>query len=69
MEKFGLTAEQASKVVTDDGATDYEVLGQIFADSKKRLLPNMRNRNLTIRLIRVVLQVEAEKKKQTLKNL
>ena len=32
MEKFGLTAEQASKVVTDDGATDYEVLGQIFAD-------------------------------------
>lgn len=62
MEKFGLTAEQASKVVTDDGATDYEVLGQIFADSKKRLLPNMRNRNLTIRLIRVVLQVEAEKK-------
>ena len=35
MEKFGLTAEQASKVVTDDGATDYEVLGQIFADSKK----------------------------------
>ena len=35
MEKFGLTAEQASKVVTDDGATDYEVLSQIFADSKK----------------------------------
>lgn len=35
MEKFGITAEQASKVVTDDGATDYEVLGQIFADGKK----------------------------------
>lgn len=35
MEKFGITAEQASKVVTDDGATDYEVLGQIFAESKK----------------------------------
>lgn len=35
MEKFGITAEQASKVVTEDGATDYEVLGQIFADSKK----------------------------------
>ena len=35
MEKFGLTAEQASKVVTDDGATDYDVLGQTFAVSKK----------------------------------
>lgn len=35
MEKFGITAEQASKVVTDDGATDYEVLGQIFTDGKK----------------------------------
>lgn len=35
MEKFGITAEQASKVVTDDGATDYEILGQIFAESKK----------------------------------
>lgn len=35
MEKFGITAEQASKVVTDDGATDYEVLGQIFAEGKK----------------------------------
>lgn len=35
MEKFGITAEQANKVVTDDGVTDYEVLGQIFADGKK----------------------------------
>lgn len=35
MEKFGITAEQASKVVTDEGMTDYEVLGQIFSDSKK----------------------------------
>lgn len=35
MEKFGITAEQANKVVTDDGSTDYEVLGQIFADGKK----------------------------------
>lgn len=35
MEKFSITAEQASKVVTDDGATDYDVLGQIFADGKK----------------------------------
>lgn len=35
MEKFGLTAELASKVVADDGSTDYEILGQFFADSKK----------------------------------
>lgn len=38
MEKFGITAEQASKVVTEDGATDYEVLGQIFTESKKNAI-------------------------------
>ena len=46
MEKFGLTAEQASKVVTDDGATDYEVLGQIFADSKKSAIAEYEKRKL-----------------------
>lgn len=51
MEKFGITAEQASKVVTDDGATDYDVLSQIFtgqkeaavADMQKELLANTPN--------------------------
>lgn len=51
MEKFGITAEQASKVVTDDGATDYDVLSQIFtgqkeaavADVQKELLANTPN--------------------------
>ena len=46
MEKFGLTAEQASKVVTDDGATDYEVLGQIFADSKKTAIAEYEKQKL-----------------------
>lgn len=46
MEKFGITAEQASKVVTDDGATDYEVLGQIFADSKKNAVAEYEKQKL-----------------------
>ena len=46
MEKFGLTAEQASKVVTDDGDTDYEVLGQIFADSKKSAIAEYEKQKL-----------------------
>lgn len=46
MGKFGLTAEQASKVVTDDGATDYEVLGQIFADSKKTAIAEYEKQKL-----------------------
>ena len=46
MEKFGLTAEQASKVVTDDGATDYDVLGQIFADSKKTAIAEYEKKKL-----------------------
>ena len=46
MENFGLTAEQASKVVTDDGATDYEVLGQIFADSKKTAIAEYEKQKL-----------------------
>ena len=46
MEKFGLTAEQASKVVTDEGATDYEVLGQIFADSKKTAIAEYEKQKL-----------------------
>ena len=46
MEKFGLTAEQANKVVTDDGATDYEVLGQIFADSKKSAIAEYEKQKL-----------------------
>ena len=46
MEKFGLTAEQASKVVTDDGATDYEVLGQIFADSKESAIAEYEKQKL-----------------------
>lgn len=46
MEKFGLTAEQASKVVTDDGATDYEVLGQIFADSNKTAIAEYEKQKL-----------------------
>lgn len=46
MEKFGITAEQASKVVTDDGATDYEVLGQIFADGKKNAIAEYEKQNL-----------------------
>lgn len=46
MEKFGITAEQASKVVTDDGATDYEVLGQIFADSKKSAIAEYEKQKL-----------------------
>ena len=46
MEKFGLTAEQASKVVTDDGATDFEVLGQIFADSKKSAIAEYEKQKL-----------------------
>ena len=46
MEKFGLTAEQASKVVTDDGATDYEVLGQIFAESKKSAIAEYEKQKL-----------------------
>lgn len=46
MEKFGITAEQASKVVTDDGATDYEVLGQIFADSKKSVIAEYEKQKL-----------------------
>ena len=46
MEKFGLTAEQASKVVTDDGATDYDVLGQIFADSKKTAIAEYEKQKL-----------------------
>lgn len=46
MEKFGLTAEQASKVVTDDGATDYEVLGQIFAESKKTAIAEYEKQKL-----------------------
>lgn len=46
MEKFGLTADQASKVVTDDGATDYEVLGQIFADSKKSAIAEYEKQKL-----------------------
>ena len=46
MEKFGLTAEQASKVVTDDGATDYDVLGQIFADSKKSAIAEYEKQKL-----------------------
>lgn len=51
MEKFGITAEEANKVVTDDGATDYEVLSQIFtgqkeaavSDVQKELLANTPN--------------------------
>lgn len=35
MEKFNITAEQAAQVVKDDGSTDYDVLGQIFAEGKK----------------------------------
>lgn len=46
MEKFGITAEQASKVVTDDGVTDYEVLGQIFADSKKSAIAEYEKQKL-----------------------
>ena len=46
MEKFGLTAEQASKVVTDDGATDYDVLGQIFSDSKKTAIAEYEKKKL-----------------------
>lgn len=46
MEKFGLTAEQARKVVTDDGGTDYEVLGQIFADSKKSAIAEYEKQKL-----------------------
>lgn len=46
MEKFGITAEQASKVVTDDGVTDYEVLGQIFADSKKTAIAEYEKQKL-----------------------
>lgn len=46
MEKFGITAEQASKVVTDDGATDYEVLGQIFAESKKNAVAEYEKQKL-----------------------
>lgn len=46
MEKFGITAEQASKVVTDDGATDYEVLGQIFADGKKNAVAEYEKKKL-----------------------
>lgn len=46
MEKFGLTAEQASKVVTDDGATDYEVLGQIFAESRKTAIAEYEKQKL-----------------------
>lgn len=46
MEKFGITAEQASKVVTDDGATDYEVLGQIFADGKKNAVAEYEKQKL-----------------------
>ena len=46
MEKFGLTAEQASKVVTDDGATDYDVLGQIFSDSKKTAIAEYEKQKL-----------------------
>lgn len=46
MEKFSITAEQASKVVTEDGATDYEVLGQIFADSKKSAIAEYEKQKL-----------------------
>lgn len=46
MEKFGITAEQASKVVTDDGGTDYEVLGQIFADGKKNAIAEFEKQKL-----------------------
>lgn len=46
MEKFGITAEQASKVVTDDGATDYDALGQIFADSKTAAIAEYEKKKL-----------------------
>lgn len=46
MEKFGITAEQASKVVADDGSTDYEVLGQIFAEGKKNAVAEFEKQKL-----------------------
>lgn len=46
MEKFGITAEEASRVVTDEGATDYEVLGQIFADGKKNAVAEYEKQRL-----------------------
>lgn len=33
-EKFKVTAEQAKQIVKDDGAFDYDVLGQIIADKE-----------------------------------
>ena len=34
MEKFKVTAEQASQIVKDDGSFDFDVLGQIIADKE-----------------------------------
>lgn len=34
MEKFKVTAEQANKIVKDDGTFDFDVLGQIIADKE-----------------------------------
>lgn len=34
MEKFKITAEQASQVIKDDGGFDYDVLGQIISDKE-----------------------------------
>lgn len=35
MEKLKISAEDASKIISDDGSMDDDVLGQIFADGKK----------------------------------
>ena len=46
MEKFGITAEQASKVVSDDGETDYEVLSQIFSEKQKNAIAEFEKNGL-----------------------
>ena len=53
MEKFKITAEQASQIIKDDGSFDYDVLGQIISDKEtaaasaeaKKLLNNTPNPN------------------------
>ena len=34
MEKFKITAEQASQIIKDDGSFDYDILGQIISDKE-----------------------------------
>lgn len=34
MEKFKITAEQASQIIKDDGCFDYDILGQIISDKE-----------------------------------